>query len=91
MLQFRRGGCQAAFEGWSGWDAVEHALSQTAHVFTDGLFDRSSATSAWSVAVCDEWLEDNYGTLPDDEQLLTSAHVGGAALFGASITRTRGV
>ena len=91
LLQLKHERSIVAFDAWAGWGASLAPLRQTVSVFTDGSFDRGSDTSAWSVAVCDEWLEDNYGTLPDDEQLLSTAHVGGAALFGASIACTGGV
>jgi hypothetical protein len=48
-------------------------------------------TSSWAVTNGDRWLDDNFVRLPTDEQQLNTAHVGGAALIGASITATTGV
>ena len=43
------------------------------------------------MTVGDEWLDDNFGSVPSDEQLLTPAEVGGTTLFGADITITSGI
>src|SRR5690606_8325219 len=53
LLQLKHASCLAAFDVWSGWPwgASLAPLPHEVQVFTDGSFDRSSDTSAWSVAV----------------------------------------
>ena len=79
-----------AHDSWVSWGSA-HAPHQPLHVYTDGSFDQASATSSWAVVIGDAWLDDNYGSVPADEQLLRPADVGGATLFGASIACTQGV
>ena len=79
-------------DSWTGWG--EQAVPHSVHVYTDGSFDAQSkpaSTSSWAVTVGDRWLDDNYRNVPADEQLLSAGHVGGATLFGASISVTTGV
>ena len=86
--------CTIAHDVWFAWGSnppAPAACVQPIHAFTDGSFDRATNTSAWSLAVRDEWLEPNFDSLPADEQQLTAAHVGGAALFGGSIICTQGI
>ena len=39
----------------------------------------------------DNWLLNNYGSVPADEQVLRSAHVRGATMFGSVIKNTVGI
>jgi exonuclease III len=81
-----------AHDHWRGFGPS--APPQEVHVYTDGSFDPLSTpvpTSAWAVTVSEQWLEDNYGSIPSDEKVLRAYHVGGAVLLGASIQCTRGI
>ena len=81
-----------AHDCWTGWGV--DAAARHVHVYTDGSYDAHSKpkpTSSWAVTIGDRWLDDNFAGLPTDERLLNAAHVGGAALIGASISATSGV
>jgi ribonuclease HI len=80
-----------AHDRWQGWGAEAPAPLQAVHLYTDGSFDAASNSSAWAVTVGDEWFDASVGAIPADEKLVTSAHVAGAVMFGASIEGTRGV
>ena len=70
------------------------AAAHTIHVYTDGSHDPSSLphpTSSWAVTIADQWLEDNFGTVPADESMVRPHHLHGATIFGASIACTQGV
>ena len=91
-VQLSTGRTQVAHDLWRGWGAP--LPPHTVHVYTDGSHDahaQPTSTSSWAVTIGDQWLADNYGGVPADEQLLQSHHVAGATLFGASILCTRGV
>ena len=83
-----------AHDHWTGWVSASgrdpHPQTQV-HVYTDGSFDHSSATSAWSVVIGDEWFDDNCASVPTDESVIQPHDVAGAALVGAAITCTQGV
>ena len=89
LVRFTGGDAHVAHDVWSGWGASLRPLS--VHVYTDGSFSSADQTSAWSVAVGDEWLEVNFATIPTDEALLQPADVGGGTLVGSSVTCTEGV
>ena len=90
LVRFAGGQAPIAHDVWSGWGASLPPLS--VHVYTDGSYSSAAdSSSAWSVAVGDEWLEANYASLPVDEALLQPADVGGATLIGSSISCTVGV
>jgi exonuclease III len=91
-LQLAAGRSQVAHDLWRSWGAALPA--HTVHVYTDGSHDahaQPTPTSSWAVTIGDQWLTDNYGGVPADEQLLQPHHVAGATLYGASILCTRGV
>ena len=93
-LQLSAGPIKVAHDLWQGWGAAASAPPHRVHVYTDGSYDAASlphSTSAWAVTVADRWLDDNHAGIPSDERLLQAAHVRGAAMFGASISCTRGV
>lgn len=89
LVRFTGGDAPIAHDVWSGWGSSLPPLS--VHVYTDGSFSSADSTSAWSVAVGDEWLEANFGSLPVDEALLLPADVGGSTLAGSGIDCTVGV
>ena len=91
-VQLTGGPTQTAHDCWRGWgaDNTHHMI----HVYTDGSHapgGKNGPSSSWAVAVGDEWLDDNFGSVPSDEHLVTPAQVGGATLFGADITITSGI
>jgi hypothetical protein len=91
-LALTAGDVKLSHDCWTGWGTM--AARQHVHVYTDGSHDAHSVpkpTSSWAVTIGDRWLDDNFVRLPTDEQQLNTAHVGGAALIGASITATTGV
>jgi hypothetical protein len=91
-VQLTRGSTQVAHDCWTGW--VSQGAPNSIHVYTDGSHapdGKGGPTSSWAVTVSDEWLDNNFGSVPSDERLLTPAHVGGASLFGASIENTSGI
>lgn len=83
------GSSNVAHDIWSGWGC--DAPAQTVEVYTDGSFASLSQTSAWSMVVADDWLTSNFGSVPSEEQLVTSAHLAGATMFGSHIECTTGV
>jgi hypothetical protein len=92
VLQLVAGRAQVAHDLWRGWGADQ--APHTVHVYTDGSHDGHAEpvpTSSWAATVSDQWLADNYGGVPADEQLLQPHHAAGATQFGASIACTRGV
>jgi len=77
---------------WTGWG--EGCDARHVHIYTDGSHDAHSKpgpTSSWAVTVADRWLDENFRTVPNDERMLSPAHVGAAVVFGASISATTGV
>lgn len=80
-----------AHDQWQGWGAEASAPPQPVHVYTDGSFDAASNSSAWAVTVGDAWFDASVGSIPSDENLVTSVHVRGAVMLGSSITCTQGV
>ena len=84
-----------AHDAWNEWGAMEAAY--TVHAYTDGSYAPGpeggavGSTSAWAVVIGDQWLDDNFLSLPSDEQLVRPADVAAGLLFGAGITCTRGV
>jgi len=77
---------------WWGWGAGTAPVD--VRVYTDGSYDAHSlpvTTSSWAVTVQDEWLQDNFASVPVDEDSLDAAEVGGACMIGASIRCTSGV
>ena len=84
---------RVAHDIWSGWDHAAYALRDVVHVYTDGSFEPTSATSAWSVVIADQWFDDNFAWLPVDEcELGRRSHVlRGATLIGSSIDCTAGI
>lgn len=89
LVRFTGGDAPIAHDVWSGWGASVPPLS--VNVYTDGSFASADSSSAWSVAVGDEWLEVNFSSLPVDEALLLSSDVGGSTLVGSSVDCTVGV
>jgi ribonuclease HI len=91
-VELSAGSTSIAHDCWTGWGRV--AVPREVQVYTDGSFDaytKPHPTSAWAVTIGDRWLDNNFAGLPTDEQLITTAEVGGAAMLGASIAVTRGV
>jgi ribonuclease HI len=60
-------------------------------VYTDGSYQSADGSSAWAVAVRDQWFDLNYRSLPVDEQLLRPSDLIGSTLIGAAIRCTTGV
>ena len=90
LVTFAGGQAHLAHDIWTGWGSSAAPLD--VHVYTDGSYQpRPASSSAWSVVVGDRWFDDNFTTIPADEQQLTPAHVLGATLVGSSITCTQGV
>jgi ribonuclease HI len=78
--------CQtsAAHDVWSGWGASypNHQVS----LYTDGSYHASTDTSAWSVVVQNQWLEEDSDNVPTNEKLINSSHLSQSLLIGASIS-----
>lgn len=89
LVALPAGAAWLAHDAWCGFGAA--VPPQSVHVYTDGSRATPPPSSAWSVAVADSWLDDNFQRLPANEKLLTAAHVSAATLIGASIACTRGV
>lgn len=90
LVDFSDGPTPIAHDHWTGWGKLIAPL--TIHLYTDGSHVASpQPQSAWSVVAADRWLDDNFGSVPSDEQLLTPAHTFGATLTGSSISCTQGV
>ena len=79
-----------AHDVWCGWSTAADPPQQV-DVYTDGSYDASSSTSAWSIAVGDRWLQDNYLTVPSDETQLHAGHLAGCTLIGGNITCSNGI
>ncbi len=60
------------------------------HVYTDGSHDSATSTSSWSVVVGDQWLDDNFDSVPSDEKVLARQPrvVGGSSLSGSIYARS---
>ena len=90
LVDFRDGVAPIVHDHWTGWG--KGIVPLTIHLYTDGSHVASpEPQSAWSVVAGDLWLDDNFGAIPSDEQLLTPAHTLGATLIGSSVTCTQGV
>ena len=71
-------------DNWTGWG--KSIPAQEVHLHTDGSHQgHPQPTSSWAVAVGDLWLEDNFGSIPADEQLLRPQDLLGANVFGSAI------
>ena len=93
LIQLSRGSTHIAHDIWRGWNAgaAVSPLVDVVHIYTDGSFDPFTSSSAWSVVIGDQWLDDNFGSVPSDEKMIQSAHLGGSTLIGSGITTTAGV
>ena len=89
VVSLTAGDTLVAHDVWRGWGSDVPPL--TVNVYTDGSYSSASNTSAWSVVIGDQWLDDNFATIPSDEKLLNPGHVLGATLVGSSINCTHGV
>ena len=91
-VQLTGGSTRIAHDCWTGWGAL--GANHSIHVYTDGSHapeGKHGPTSSWAVAVGNEWLDSNFGSVPSDEQLLSPAEVDGLTLLGASIAITSGI
>jgi exonuclease III len=69
---------------WTGWG--KSISSQEVHLYTDGSHkSRPEPSSSWSVAVGSEWLQENYLSIPSDENILRPVDFFGAKIFASSI------
>ena len=93
LIDLTDGVVAVAHDIWSGWSTPARPVASEVLVFTDGSHDPSSSTSAWSAVVGDRWFDDNFGSLPTDEEELARQPrlLGGSTLIGASITATAGI
>ena len=89
-VELTLGTTRVVHDCWVGWGASERPFGNPVHIYTDGSYDSWSASSSWSVVVGDRWLDDNHDSVPS-EYLLQLPHVGGATLFGSSISCSQGV
>lgn len=82
-----------AHDCWVGWYGDGVPGDPTIDVYTDGSHDPSTSTSSWSVVVGDQWLVDNFGSVPSDEQELARQPrvLGGSTMIGSAIKATQGI
>jgi exonuclease III/ribonuclease HI len=77
---------------WTGWDIrPPPMIIHTVHVYTDGSQGQLADNSAWSVVIQDDWLQQNYRSVPVDEDRISAPDLGGSSTFGANISCTQGI
>jgi ribonuclease HI len=97
LIDLTNGGVHIAHDIWSGWTtpptSPSPSPSDEIHIYTDGSHDSASSTSSWSVVVGDRWFDENFGSLPNDEEELARqpGHLGGSTRFGSAVSNTTGV
>ncbi len=79
-----------AHDIWSGWG--ESYTNHHVRMYTDGSYHALTKTSAWSIVVQNQWLEDSSSdVVPSDENLIHERHIRHAITMGSNITCTEGI